>query len=380
VRAAAGGALGIAVLAACGGAGEAPAGKRAGRLELPVDVAPLVPRRVQYVVTAPGSLDAFQEIQITARVAGAVDRVAFVEGQAVRRGDVLAAIERERYELAVEQARSALGRAEAVRRAAEAAVERRLAATRSSPGLVPGEELEQRRAAADMAGADAEAARSALRLAELDLRESWVRAPIAGVVQTRTVQQGQYLPRGAVLATILQRDPLLLRFQVSVQDALRLAPGMVATLALQEAPRGLTATISLVAGAADRATRRVGVTAQVAAEPGAEADTEEPGRWLRPGAFCQVAVSVGDLREALVVPSLAVQQTERGNIVYVVGGDRIARARVVELGMHTPDGGVELTHGVMAGELLVIHGLEPLGDGAPVRIVDRLSLEAAGAP
>jgi hypothetical protein len=53
--------------------------------------------------------------------------------------------------------------------------------------------------------------------------------------------------------------------------------------------------------------------------------------------------------------------------------------------MHTPQGGVEITRGLNAGELLVVRGIEPLSDGAPVKITERTTLEAiesgdAGAP
>ena len=196
-----------------------------------------------------------------------------------------------------------------------------------------------------------------------------MRAPIAGIVQTRTVQQGQYLQPGAVLATILQRDPLLLRFQVSEQDAPRLKVDAPATITLKESPRTFTAKLTLIGGAADPTTRLVAVTGQI--------DTTDHQYWLRPGAFCEVSVPVGDARAGIVVPSLAVTPTEKGNVVYIVGDDHIAHAKVVELGMHTPEGGVELTRGVTAGELMVVRGIEPLTDGAPVKINSKTTIEDA---
>lgn len=358
--------------AACSKTADSPTAKRGAKLEYPVDVAPLEARQMQYTVTAPGSLDAFQQVQITARVQGAVDKVTFVEGQVVKAGDVLAVIESERYEIAVAQARSTLAKAQATQKAAEAALERRLTATKDSPGLVPGEEIEQKQTTVDTAKADVESARQAQRIADLNLRDSSVRAPIAGVVQTRTVQQGQYLQAGAVLATILQREPMLLRFQVTEQDALRLRAGMAATLVLKETARQFTAKISLVSDAADPTTRTVPVTAQI--------DQTDHQHFLRPGAFCEVTVPVGSARAGIVVPSLAVQPTEKGNVVYIVDDKHIAHARVVELGMHTPEGGVELTRGAAAGELMVVRGIEPLTDGAPVKIASTLTLEAASAP
>ncbi|HMG54189.1 MAG TPA: efflux RND transporter periplasmic adaptor subunit, partial [Kofleriaceae bacterium] len=366
-------AVAAAVTAAgCSKPSDAPTAKRGVKLEYPVDVAPLAVRQMQYAVTAPGSIDAFQQVQITARVAGAVDKVGFTEGQVVKSGEVLVTVESERYAIAVSQAQSTLLKAQAGQKAAEAALERRLTATKGSPGLIPGEEIEQKQTAVDTAKADVESARQALKIAQLNLRDSSVRAPIAGIVQTRTVQQGQYLQAGAVLATILQRDPLLLRFQVTEQEAPRLKPGMSATLRLKESAREYSAKLSLVGGAADPATRMVPVTAQI--------DQTDHQHWLRPGAFCEVTVPVENARQGIVVPSLAVLPTEKGNVVYVVDDKHIAHARVVELGMHTPEGGVELTRGVSAGELLVVRGIEPLTDGAPVKISSTTTLEAASAP
>jgi len=363
-------------LASCGKKTDTPAagGKRgsgAGKLQYPVEVAPLEVRQMQYSVNAPGSIDAFQQVQITARVAGAVDKVAFTEGQNVKENDPLVSIESERYSIAVAQARSVLAKSEASEKSAEAALNRRLEAQKESPGLVPGEEIEQKQTAVDTAKADVDAARQALSVANLNLRDSTVRAPIAGVVQTRTVQQGQYLQPGAVLATILQRDPLLLRFQVTEQDAPRLKPGMTATIKLRESAHEFGSKITLVNGAADPATRLVGVTAQV--------DETTHQYWLRPGAFCQVTVPVGDARQGIVVPGLAIQPTEKGNVVYTVDDKNIAHAVVVETGMHTPEGGVELTRGVKAGEMLVVRGIEPLSDGAPVKISKKETMAEAEA-
>lgn len=363
----------LVLAAACGKSADTPAaGKHGQKLEYPVDVASLTVRKMQYTVDAPGSIDAFQQVQITARVAGAVDKVMFTEGQLVKAGDALVTIESERYAIAVSQAHSAYAKAIANEKSAEAALKRRLDAQQESPGLVPGEEIEQKQTAVDTAKADVEAAKQDERVAALNLSDSMVRAPIAGTVQTRTVQQGQYLAPGNVLATILQRDPLLLRFEVSEQDAPRLRPGMTADITLRESKHQYTAKITLVAGSADPATRLVAVTAQI--------DQTEHQYWLRPGAFCEVSVPIGDARQGIVVPSLAVQPTDKGNVVYIVDDKNIVHQRVVATGMHTSDGGIELTRGVAAGELLVVRGIDPLSDGAPVKINSKTTLEEASKP
>src|SRR3954462_14060963 len=98
----------LCVVIACKGTPD-PAAKKGGRgggsgskLEYPVDVLKLEAKQVQYTVEAPGSIDAVQPVQITARVAGAVDKVGFAEGQSVKKNDVLVTIESERYQIALE--------------------------------------------------------------------------------------------------------------------------------------------------------------------------------------------------------------------------------------------------------------------------------------
>jgi membrane fusion protein, multidrug efflux system len=374
----------LGFLAMCGAACKAPAAddsalkkpKAVNKMQYPVQVAPLEIRQVSYAVMAPGSIEAFQQVQITTRVPGAVDKVAFVEGQQVKQGDVLVAIETERYQVAVDQAKAALAKAQASERSAEAQLGRRQGAVADHPGLVAGEEITTYETGVATSKADVTSAEQAVRVAQLNLRDAYVRAPIAGVVQSRTVQAGQYLQTGAVLATLLQRDPLMLRFGVTEQDAPRIKPGMTANMALRESTRAYVAKIILVAEAADPATRLVPVTAQV--------DDTEHKYWLRPGAFCEVNIPVGDARPAIVVPSISVQPTATGNIVYTVDEKNVAHVKNVQLGMYTPEGGVEVTTGLSAGELLVVQGFEALTEGAPVKITERTTLQAAvaaaGAP
>jgi len=345
--------------------------KSVNKMAYPVTVAPLAKRQVKYNVTAPGSLEAFQQVQITARVAGAVDRVGFVEGQAVKQGDLLVTIETDRYQVAVGQAKAAADKAKAQEKAAEAALERRTDAVAQHPGLIAGEEVQTYETSVATTKADVAAALENVQVAELNLRDAYVRAPFSGVIQSRTVQAGQYLSPGSVLATLLQREPMLVRFGVTEQDAPRLKAGMVANVKLRESTNVYTSKILLVAEAADPLTRLVPVTGQV--------DDTQHQYWLRPGAFCEVSVPIGDARPAIVVPSISVQPTSTGNVVYTVDEKNVAHVKGVSLGMYTPEGGVEITKGLAEGDLLVIEGFEALSESAPVNIKSRTTVEAAEA-
>jgi RND family efflux transporter MFP subunit len=170
-----------------------------------------------------------------------------------------------------------------------------------------------------------------------------------------------------VLATLVRRDPLLLRFKVPESDASRLKTGLALRFRVRDVQRPFTAKIAHVAQAADPRSRMIDVTAEV--------NDERKGE-LRPGAFAEVTVPIQS-SQAPAIPQTAVRSSERGFLAYVVEEGDVARERVVTLGMRTAEGLVEVKDGLAPGERLVIRGAEPLRDGAAVRITE--GPEAPGA-
>jgi multidrug efflux system membrane fusion protein len=320
-------------------------------------------RRVEYSVTAVGSVEAFEIVQVTARVAGAVERVHFAEGDAVRKGAPLVEVEPERYSLELAAARAAVDRALAAKAEAEAGLARRTGAVERNPGLIPAEEVEAWRPRVRTATADVAEKEAALGRAEMNARDATARAPFAGIIQTRSVQTGQYVQPGALLTTLVRREPLLLRFRVPEQDAARITVGAPARFTVRNIESEFRARITHVAESADDVSRMVAVTAEV----------DDPRKdVLRPGGFAEVVVPVGAQVDAPVIPQAAVRPSERGFLAYVVEEGK-ASERVLALGLRTADGRVEVRSGLAPGESLVVRGAEALRDGAAVRI-------AAGAP
>ena len=353
----------LAGLSACGAGEPGPAGGRAARapMRFPVEVAEVASARVEYTVQAVGSVEAFERVSVTARVAGVVERVRFEEGDGVTPDRVLAEIEPERFRLAVDAAAAELAKAEAAREQARLGLERRRAVNEKNPDLVRAEEVDSWRTQLAAAEADVARARSAAALAELNLRDAFVRAPVSGVVQTRDVETGRYVQPGAVIATLVRRDPLLLRFRVPEAEAGALVPGQAARFTLRgERDVAHAATLTLVAAAADPSDRMVEVLARVDDSTGGE---------LRPGAFAEITIPVGAAREAPVVPQTAIRPSEKGFLAFVVEGD-VARERVLTLGLRTVDGRVEVREGLAAGERLVVRGAEALSEGVGVAVAE----------
>ncbi|MGA2532404.1 MAG: efflux RND transporter periplasmic adaptor subunit [Candidatus Aminicenantales bacterium] len=353
-----------AVLAGCCKKGGAPSPSAKGgpgaksRVMFPVEVAPVELRTMVYSVSAVGSVDAFEKVQVTSRVPGVVDRVLFAEGSAAAVDQVLVEVSPERYRLAVEAAQATYEKALAAKADAEAGLKRREQVITKTPGLIPGEEVETWRTKVLLAAADVAQAKAALDQAKLNLHDAYVRAPFSGILQTRTVQTGQYVDVGIILATLVRRDPLLLRFQVPERDAAQMHPGIKAAFRMRDDTREYGAQIVHVGAAADETTRMVSVTAEV---------RDSNASALRPGAFAEITVPVSNPHDNPVIPQTAIRPSDRGFIAYVVEND-IAVERVVTVGMRTADGQAEVLAGLKAGEILVVRGSEALRDGAPVRI------------
>lgn len=404
----------LALLAGCGdkkGApaadGKAQAGKSERRKAFDVRVHPVETRRVTYEIQAVGSLIEENRFQIPARLAGVADNVRFAEGDAVTTGQELCRIDYSRNELEVKQAQSAVSEREAALQRALAAVanveretstavttarlnlelsqsEFKRRADRGANAFTSPEEREQfeakyrqaqtayRDAAnaattqvdltvaqAREAQAALETARAQLALVQDNLERSIVKAPMAGVIQQRSVVEGQFVKQGDPVALMVQSDPLRLRFTVPESRASRLEKDMQLSFTVPAyANRDFHGDVYDIGAFADQETREVICWARVDNRDGL----------LKPGFFAHVELQVESREQAMVVPLAAVLPTEAGMTAYVIE-DGIAQRRAVQTGLQVTGDAIEVLDGLAPGEQLVVEGMSALQDGVPVNVL-----------
>jgi RND family efflux transporter MFP subunit len=338
---------------ACSGSAGAPAGRGAGRAVI-VRMGGVQTQDVTYDIKSLGSLEAEELVQVTAEVEGAVSAVLFHEGARVGTGTVLVRIDPQRYRVELQRAEANFRRAQAEADRARSDLERREALAREN--LVAPEELQRARTELERLGAEAASAAAAREIARQNVRRSEVRAPRAGAINTRTVETGQFVRTGTVLATLVDTSRLRLRFKVSEAESLRAQTGQELTFQVRAlGDRLFKATVYHVGSVADPATRQVEVLAWV----------RNPGE-LKPGFFAEVALASETRKAAMVVPEAAVQASERGFVVYAVEQGK-ARSRPVQVGLRTGTGLVEIVNGLKGGETVVIEGSDRLADGVDVQ-------------
>jgi multidrug efflux system membrane fusion protein len=354
-----------ALASACGGSGDAAA-PRAQRPALRVRVAPVAVQDVIYQIKSLGQIEARDMVQVTAEVDGVASDVRFREGDQVGPGTVLLRIDPERYRLEAERAQAVLEQSRAEQDRAEADLKRREALAQND--LLSVEELTRSRGENARLDASVDVAKAALGIARQNLQRAEVRPQVPGVINTRTVDTGQYVRAGTVLATIVDSSRLRLRFKVSEAESLRATVGGTVTFRVAPlGPREFTARIYHVGKIADTTTRQVEVLAWV----------DSMGE-LKPGFFAEVTLAGEERKNALVIPEGAIQASEQGFVTYVVE-DGTAKLRPIQQGLRTGAGIVEILSGLKPGETVVTEGSDRLADGIPVEVVTGGEPRAAGS-
>ena len=244
---------------------------------------------------------------------------------------------------------------------AKGSLERRESVNRDNPGLVREEDLQAARARLAGLQAEHDLAQAHLGIAQLDVTDAHISAPVAGVLQTRSVQTGQYVQVGTLLATLQRRDPLLVKCRVPQGDAQQITIGQTLRFSTDDQAIAYNARITHVGAGADPITRLVDVTAHV----------DDPRQAaIIPGSFIRINFPISS-NDAILVPLTAVQPSERGFLAYVVtetNNETRVSERILILGLRTADGAVEVRSGLTLGERLVIRGSAALSDKAQVMI------------
>jgi len=185
-----------------------------------VSVAQVLSKQVRQWDDFTGRVSAVESVELRARVSGYVDRVAFKEGQEVKKGDLLFVIDPRRYRAELNRAQAQLEQARAEARLAKTQDKR--AQTLVEAKAISREEAETRRAATTQGDAAVRAAEAAVASAQLDLTFSEVRSPIDGRAGRAMVTVGNLASADqTVLTTVVSQNPMYVYFESDEQTYLR---------------------------------------------------------------------------------------------------------------------------------------------------------------
>ena len=367
------------LLAAQGAIAQEPAAAAAPIVETAaVKLAP-VTTQAEFV----GSVVAAQQVELTSRVEGFLDKVNFTEGSFVAADSVAFVIEKDTYQAAVEGAQAQLESATAAHASAEANLrlqditlvrQKELVRTNA----VAQSALDQAQATRDSAAAQVDQAKAQISLmqsqlttAQLNLSYTDIKSPIAGRIGRANVTVGNLVsPQSGVLATVVQTDPIRVVFSISDREYLQVVPALqpdnagIAADAATFQPRlrlsdgteyDQPGKIAFIDNTIDPSTGTIAVYSEFA----------NPQLKLVPGQFVTVTVQAGESVELPVVPASAIMQDQQGAYVFGLGEGNRAEIRRVTLGQRV---GTEwaVTAGLAQGEMVVVSGIQKVQAGIVV--------------
>jgi multidrug efflux system membrane fusion protein len=350
------------------GANAAQAQAAAAAPAVPVTVATIEPRNVTTWQEFSGRLEAVDRVQIRPRVAGTIQAVHFREGGLVKQGDLLVSIDAEPYKAAVAQAEGQVASAEARVELANTELDR--GKNLAARATISQSDLAQRQSTQSEALANLQSAKAALKVAQLNLDYTEIRAPIAGRVGKLEITIGNLVAAGsasAPLVTLVSSDPIYASFDASEElvakiladlpvengvPAIDRVPVEVSTLASQTPARGKLQLIDNEVNAASGTIR-------------VRAVFDNPGSKLIPGQFVRVRMGQPKAQDHLMVSEKAVGTDQDKKFVFVVDGENKVGYRQVELGSAV-DGLRIVEKGLNPGDRIVVNGLQRIRPGAVV--------------
>lgn len=337
-------------LAACGERGE-PA-EAPPRAPVAAAIAEAVVEQVALSVESTGSVHPWVRVEPGTKILGRVERVEADVGQRVRRGQLLASLERRDLEAAVDQARASVNMAGAQLDNARAQHVRMQAL--HARGSATDKNLEDAVSAFRIAEAAVRQAEANLAAAEVMLGYAVVRSPTDGFVTDRMVEPGDTVRPGEPLLRVEDLSRVKVVVAVPESDVSGLAPGDLARVLVGEPPSTREAEVRSVNPSGDPRSHTFDV----------RLDLDNADGRLKAGMFARVVFDRG-VREGLFVPSGAV--VERGALrgLFVLDDAGRGRLRWVRIGKALGDR-VEILSGLRQGERYVV--APPMGfvDGTPV--------------
>ncbi len=313
----------------------------------PITVTPVATTSFKHFIQVQGNVEAEDLIPVNARMAGTVTKVYVQEGDAVKKGQVLAQLDIEIYKTQIKELETAMELANTLYEKQRRLWEQKI-----------GTEIQY-----ISAKNQKESLEARMKTLKTTIEMNQIISPISGVVDGVFIKEGQAAAPGFGLFNVVNLSRLKVTAKIADSYIARVKVGDLVQVKFPDLNETADAKISFVSKAVDPLTRTFSI--EVSLNNGAER--------FRPNMITVVYVNDQTLNNAVVIDENILQTTEQGIITYVaetVNGKPTCKARVVKPGL-TYNGMVQIEDGLKPGDALITSGYADLVDGQPVEIIKK---------
>jgi multidrug efflux system membrane fusion protein len=317
-------------------------------------------RKVTLYMELTGSTAPLNRVDLVARVQGFLDKVAYKDGAAVKKGELLFQIDPEDYKISLQIAQATQQQQEALLIQADADLKRKQDLVKTSAVSVA--QVDDSRAKRDSTIAALDQAKGQVEQAKRNLAYTTITAPFDGTMSARLVDPGAMVGAGSPtkLATIVQLDPLYVKFNIDEQQVLTVRERMremgVTLKDLGPIPVDIglqtetgyphTGTLDYVAPEIDTSTGTLAGRAII----------DNKDALLEPGLFVRVRIPKQLNVDSLLVPDVALGNNQQGRYLLVVDAKNVVEQRQVEVG-ELVDGALRIIKsGLKPDERVIVGG------------------------
>ncbi len=326
---------------------------------LPGDIAVAQVEALRQVLPMSGALRALNQVAVKAKVAGEVKEVLVRAGEAVTLGQVLIRMDTSEYQAKVEQARGSLVASRGQLDIATKSRDNNLALL--DKGFISRNAFDNAASQFDIAKANVDTARGALDVAQKALNDTVIKAPMAGLVSTRTIEPGEKVSVDNKLLDVVDLRQMELEAPVPTADILKVKLGQEVLVRVEGLPDAVAGKVVRINPATQSGSRSIMVYVRI----------DNPDNLLRAGMFADASLTLDKRDAVLTVPTTAIQNEGDKAYVYTIENGKLARHNVVTglRGVDSKGNAVEISSGLQDGARIVKANLGNLNAGTPVKIL-----------
>lgn len=353
---------GVAIAKKSASAGSAPVATVAAppaALEfLGSDVTKVEPRDLRQLILLSGSLRAVNQAAVKAKVSGEVREVLVREGESVKAGQVLVKMDQSEYLARAGQAKGAMLAARGQLDIATKSRDNNKALV--AKGFISQNAFDNAASQYDIAQANVESAKSALDVAQKSLADTVIRAPISGIVSSRSVQPGEKVSVDFRLLDVVDLNKMELEASVPTTEIVNVKTGQEVQVRVEGLAAPVAGTVVRINPATQAGSRSILAYVQVDNGQGL----------LRSGMFGEAQLTIAKMTGVLTAPQSAIQMDAGNASVYAIENNLLVQ-KPVTLGISGFDGvdnAVEIIKGLESGAQIIKSNMGTLRTGIPVKL------------